>query len=259
MDGNKALGSPMSLDASGHASFVTSTLAVGGHTITAVYSGDASFTTSTSANLVQNIAVSDGLGSTTTLTSSAALLVVGQPVTFTATVAGNGQGSGVPTGQVTFKDGSTVLKTVALDANGKAIYTTSALALGGHSITASYSGDSHFTTSTSTALAEQVNKGGSNITLFSSALSVPSGTKITFTITVTVPAPGSGTPTGTVTLKDGSTVLGSPITLDASGNATFSISTLSVGSHDITASYSGDANFVGSTTAPLTEVVTGGG
>ncbi len=61
---------------------------------------------------------------------------------------------------------------------------------------------------------------------------------MTFTATVSANSPGSGTPTGTVTFMDGSTSLGTG-TLSG-GVATFSISTLPVGSHSITGVYSGD-------------------
>ena len=63
-------------------------------------------------------------------------------------------------------------------------------------------------------------------------------------------------PTGVVTFLDGSTVLGTK-TLVGSGVASFSTSSLSVGSHAITASYGGDANSVASVSAVLTETVNG--
>ena len=74
---------------------------------------------------------------TTTLTSSSNPSILGQPVTFTATVGATG---GTPTGVVTFSDGSTVLGTVTLS-GGIASITTSSLAAGAHTITASYGGD----------------------------------------------------------------------------------------------------------------------
>ena len=64
---------------------------------------------------------------------------------------------------------------------------------------------------------------------------------MTFTATVTPDARSTGTPTGTVTFEEGTTVLGT-VPLD-NGVATFSIATLAVGSHTITAVYSGDADF----------------
>jgi len=91
---------------------------------------------------------------TTSLISSGTPTVVGQSVTFTATVTP--MGSGTPGGTVTFKDGSTVLGTSPLSA-GVAAFTTSALAVGAHSITASYAGNSNFAASVSTAFTQTVN------------------------------------------------------------------------------------------------------
>ena len=90
---------------------------------------------------------------TTTLASSQNPSIYGQPVTFTATVAP--QFSGTPTGSVVFKDGTTTLKTVTLS-EGVASYTTSTLAVGTHSIAATYNGSTDFTGS-SASLTQTVN------------------------------------------------------------------------------------------------------
>ncbi len=89
---------------------------------------------------------------TTTLSSSANPSVVGQPVTYTATVAPVSPATGTPTGTVTFNDGASAIPGcagVALDSNGAATCTTSGLAAGTDDITATYSGDSTFAQSTS--------------------------------------------------------------------------------------------------------------
>jgi len=96
------------------------------------------------------------VGTTTSLVSSLNPSQAGQAVTFTATVLASTSGAGTPTGTVTFKDGSTVLGAVAVDASGKAVVTTSGLSSGSHSITAQYGGDARFTASTSQALTQQV-------------------------------------------------------------------------------------------------------
>jgi len=57
-----------------------------------------------------------------------------------------------------------------------------------------------------------------------------------------------------VTFKDGPSTLGSG-TLNGSGQAMFTTSTLAAGSHSITASYGGDATFSGSTSSTLTQTV----
>src|SRR5205807_10023896 len=73
------------------------------------------------------------------------------------------------------------------------------------------------------------------------------GQAVTFSATVSAQAPGAGTPTGTVTFFDAGISIGTG-TLTG-GKATFSTTLLTVGSHAITASYGGDTNFTGSTTA----------
>ena len=80
---------------------------------------------------------------------------------------------------------------------------------------------------------------------------------VKFTATVSAVAPGSGTPTGTVTFYDGTTVLGTASM--RRGIATFTISSMSVGTHSITAVYSGDTNFQTSTSAVLNQVVDAAG
>jgi hypothetical protein len=233
----------------GTATFSTSTLSIGSHSITVSYAGDANFSGSTSPVLTQT--VSAIAATTTTVTSSANPSVYRQLVTFTATVSPSA-GPGTPTGTVTFKDGSTVLSTATLS-GGSATYQTSTLTLGSHSITVVYGGDASFSGSTSAVLTQAVNQDPSVVSVSSSANPAVFGQSVTFTATVQAGAPGSGTPTGTVTFKDGSTVLGTA-TLSA-GSATFSTHTLTVGGHAITVSYGGDSNFTGGTSPTLTETV----
>ena len=77
--------------------------------------------------------------------------MIAQSTTFTATVTG-----ATPTGSVTFKDGATVLGAGTLGAANKAPFTTSALAVGTHSITATYPGNANTTGSVSAVLKQVV-------------------------------------------------------------------------------------------------------
>jgi hypothetical protein len=104
-----------------------------------------------------------------TLTSSQNPSLFGGAVTFTATVTGS---VGTPTGTVTFKDGNAVLGTATLNASGVAYYGAGALTLGTHSITAVYSGDSNYSTSTSSALSQN-NTGPNTITINNSGFETP--------------------------------------------------------------------------------------
>ena len=91
----------------------------------------------------------------TTLSSSSNPVLVGQPVTFTATVKPIGGGA-TPTGTATFKDAAAVLGAVTLDGTGRATFTTAALGLGTHPITAVYDGDGSFGPSASDVLHQAV-------------------------------------------------------------------------------------------------------
>jgi uncharacterized membrane protein len=93
-----------------------------------------------------------------------------------------------------------------------------------------------------------------NVGLVSSTNDSTYGQPVTFTAAVTPTTSGLPTPTGAVTFEDGSTKIGSS-PLNASGDATLTISTLTVGTHSITAIYGGDSNFSGNTSSPVTQVV----
>src|SRR5206468_9496 len=156
-----------------------------------------------------------------------------------ATVSASAPGAGTATGTVQFKDGSTVIDTETLS-GGSATFSTSALAVASHSISAVYSGDGNFTASTSTRSQTSHQDGTSTTRTSRAHPSVPARPS-SDPATVSASAPGAGTPTGTVQFKDGSTVLDTE-TLSA-GSATFSTSALSVAGHGISAVYSGDGNF----------------
>jgi hypothetical protein len=251
MDGATVLAA-ISVDASGHAAFTTTTaLAVGSHRLTAIYSGDATFAGSTSAILTQSV---NTAATATTWISAAGSSAFGQAVALTAAVGPVAPGAGLPTGTVTFLDGATVLGTVVLDGTGQASLTTAALAVGSHNLTVVYAGDGNFSTSTSTALTQTVTPAVTSTTVTTSLTPSAPGQALTFTATVQVTGPGAGTPTGTVTFKDVDTILGT-VPVDGTGHAVFVTADLGVGSHAITASYDGDGNFAGSTSAILTQVV----
>ena len=103
---------------------------------------------------------------TTKLVSSKNPASYTQPVTFTATVTP--QGKGTPTGTASFFDGTTNIGSSPLNGSGVATLTTSTLALGTHSITATYNGDPNWAPSTSAALSQSVQ--GAVIALSSTSL-----------------------------------------------------------------------------------------
>src|SRR5207253_2307497 len=215
------------------------------------YNGDGSFNASTSAALTQSV----GKGSSSiNLVPSVNPSVAGQSITLTATVTAVAPATGMPTATVTFFDGATNLGSAALDASGQATLSIASLPVGSHSLTASYSGDGNFNPSSSATLTQTVNKASSSISLASSVNPSVIGQAITVTVTVSAIPAAAGTPTGTVTFYEGATNLGSAA-LDASGQATLNIASLSVGSHNLTAGYNGDGNFLSCSSATLTQTV----
>ncbi|MCB0050624.1 MAG: Ig-like domain repeat protein, partial [Caldilinea sp.] len=246
------------LDAAGVATYTTSSLSVGTHGITAAYGGDASFLSSTSSKVDH---VVTRAATSTALTGAPNPSVLGQPVTFTATVTVTAPGAGLPTGSVTFKDGTTTLGTELLDATGVATYTNSSLDVFGggsddaHPITAEYGGDGSFVGSTSETLNQVVNKATTTTALASSLNPSTYGNSVTFTATVSVQAPGATSMTGEdVTFRDGAATLGTG-TLNASGIATVTTSLLSGGVHSVTAEYGGRPNITGSVSSGLAQTV----
>ncbi len=162
----------------------------------------------------------------------------GQTVTFTATV-----NPSLATGTVQFKDGATNLGSAVTLTNGIATLSISTLAIGTHSISATYSGDVNYAGGTSPAISQLVVQAPTTTALVSSTLAMTYGQTVTFSATVSPSAT-----TGTVQFRDGATNLGSAVTL-TNGIATLSASTLSAGTHSITAVYSGDVTYAGSSSA----------
>jgi hypothetical protein len=223
----------------GQASFSTASLTVGSHTVMAVYTGNASFANS-DATVVQ---VVNKAVTTLTMTTSASPAQFSDPVTFTATVTV----AGVPVagGIVNFHNRSTALATnVPINAQGKATFTTPALAVGTHPISATYKGTSTLA-DTQHEISQIVQPATTTTSLTSSPN--PSNRNQAVTFTATVKHNAAGVPSGTVTFKEGATVLAANVAVNASGIATFQRSNLTSGTHAITAVYNPTASYGAST------------
>jgi hypothetical protein len=243
--GSTTLGTA-TLSPSGTATFSTTTLPAGSDSITATYGGDSEDASSTSSPVTVTIA-SATAPTITVLTASSVSINVGQSVTFTAKVSPQ-SGNVVPAGSVHFFDGAVSLGNGSLNAGGTTTLSTAGLAAGTHSITASYLGNSADASSVSAAVSVTVTSLGSSpsgpeattTTLSASSADILPGQSITFTAVV-APQAGGNVPTGTVTFLDGTASIGTA-NLSASGGATLNLTSLSAGTHSITASYGGDAN-----------------
>jgi large repetitive protein len=229
------------------AKFTTSALAVGSHSITAVWAGNSDYRAATSPAITQVVTEAE---TKTTVAASPNPGIAGAPVALTATVK-LATGSATITGKVTFTDGTTTLGTATLSAAGTATINP-ILAAGSHAIVATYSGSSNDVGSTSSALALEVILATTTATVSASPDPALVLSTITFTATVTG---NGGIPTGSVALfANGSINLGSG-TLNGAGTAQVTNATLAAGTYQITAVYSGDANNAGTTSAAIKEVV----
>jgi hypothetical protein len=243
VDGTR--GAPVALN-NGVGSFSTAGLSAGAHSIFAEYSGGGPCGPGGSPLLEQAV---DTTGVTVTLVSSANPSTAGLPVTLAATVACPVQ----PTGTVGFLNGGMLIGTQGL--NGSAAALTVTLPAGTHTITAVYNGDANCGAGASAPLNQQVGAAVPSIStggfsLVSSQNPSNPGQAVTFS--AAIPCPGF-TPAGIVTFTiDGSA--GMPLALSG-GTATFTISTLTTGSHSVSAAYSGDANCGPSMSSTLTQAV----
>lgn len=247
MNGAESLGSA-TLTA-GSAGLTVASLAVGTHAITAVYAGEAAFTGSSSSALSQ---VVEAANTATTLISLANPTVLGETATFAVTVVSVPPGSGTPTGIVRILDGGVELGNVSLAA-GTAEFSTTALAPGDHTITAVYDGDGSFASSTATAVLQNVGRAASLTTLAASPATISLGEPVTFTATVSPASPIGVVASGTVTFTLGAASLGSADL--AAGVATLTTTGIPGGTSEVVATYAGDTNLLGSTSAPVVVVV----
>ncbi len=245
-EGATTWASNVTVDGSGHASFSTTALGVASHTITATFTGATGWGNSSGNSAPQ---VVNKAASTTIITTSGSPTFVNQPVAFTAKISSTY--APIPDGElITFKDGATTLSSVS-SSGGTAVYTTSTLKAGTHTITASYPGDASFKTS-SGSVKQIVNVYSSSTSTPTSSLNPSTyGQSVTLMDEVTSIGPS---PTGSVLFKNGSTSI-SYATLNSSGVATRTTKNLPVGSLSITATYGGDSQNSKSTSAALTQTV----
>lgn len=252
------------------ASCTTSSLPAGSPTILAAYSGDANYIGSNN-NTTQTV----GKTATVVVVSTAGATTVNQPVALTATVTPNAPVALSSGGTVAFSDGSTAISGCSTQpintSTGQATCSATFQTAGTHTIYAVYSGDSNYAATLQaavTAAAQTVNAAATAVSVSSPGASTVDQ-QVTFTAAITPydgatplssPFTGAEAVTGSVTFSyNGSAVCtGAPVSF-TQGNyqATCSVSLLPAGSPAIVATYSGDANYSGST-GQVTQKVTAG-
>ena len=211
----------------------------------------------------------NGLGITVGATATTTALVpslnpanVGQSVTFVATVNSPGAAT-TPTGTVEYFDGATEIGSAGLNGVPQAMFATSALAAGTHSITAMYQGDGTFAASTSPVLMEVINGSTAATALTYSGPTTFTNGSAANPSAVLMESPGGGPVAGVsvlFTLGSGGTAQTCSGTTNSAGTATCSISSVNqtAGSSTISASFAGNASFLASSVGPVSVTISGG-
>ncbi len=202
-------------------------------------------------------------GTATALTLTPAAPLAGQPTTLTATISNTGGDPHTYTfsGTVNFYANNQLLKSAAI--SGVSASVSVGLPSGAEeSITAVYSGDTNWTTSTSAPVVLSVTALPTSTVVASNVTSVLSGVQLLLTATVTDIAGGplaAAAPSGVVSFYDTlDGVLSGLGTATLVGNgantsvATLNVAGLAAGTHSIYAVYAGDSVYLGSTSAAIT-------
>lgn len=252
-----------------------STLPGGQYNVTAHYGGDTTFAASDSNKIAVNISAEP---SSTTLSAVTFINGVPSPVTsvpygnfvyFHVTVAAAANGFTHATGgTVAFNEGATQLGTIELTSRGQGDFVSGGvndfgavicLPVGGHTITATLLGDDGLTSSTSAPVTVQVTKADPGLFFSTTApITWPAGSPVPLSVSLFVP--GTTVPTGTVQLLANGTPIGAPATLGPSFGvkpvANFELSGLTPNTYTISATYSGDANYLPSNTSEVSGPLT---
>jgi hypothetical protein len=277
MDGVTPVGTPVPV-VGGVATLATNVLTAGDHPVSAVYSGASGLKGSTSAALAQNVQASADASLTLTCDPTG---IVGQTISCVAAVANAGTGPAQGLQLVVAPGSGTTF--AAIDAPGWTCATPAAGAAGAitcdrAALAPAQTGAVALTLAVApdrgpgpletsgTLTVASVDPDGADraatattdidatttTTVASSASPATAGRSLTLTATV---ADGTAaTPSGTVQFRDGAADLGAPVTLSGT-TAALTTSALAVGTHTITAVYSGNADFRPSTSGPLTQTV----
>jgi Bacterial Ig-like domain (group 3) len=222
-------------------------LAVGTHTFIATYNGDATYATSVSLP----VTITVGKNTTTTTGNTGTPSIGPGDVAKLKAVVKQASGTITPTGTVTFREGTTIAGTVTLALEGTletARLDVPGLGLGTHTFVATYNGSTSFETSVSAAITVAVGTSPTTTTLTSNPAAPLPGKQLTLKAVVQQDS-GVVTPTGTVTYVEGTTTLGTEpvVLLGTTPTAKLVLPSLPLGTHVITATYSGSSTFDTST------------
>ena len=213
-------------------------LIVGTYNVTATYSGDGNYNGMTATGASFSVTQA-----TTSFTELAAPASVPYGTADTLSVSGLAAGA---TGTLTFTSGGSTLCTAVLPA--ASCDTSASLAPGTYPVTATYSGDSNHSGATATGASFTVTKADTAMTEAVSPPSIGYGSQDTLSVTG---LPGGAT--GTVTFTAGGSTLCTAVLPSTSCQTA---TTLPAGTYNVTATYTGDTDYNGTTASGASFVVT---
>ena len=257
-EGTKTIGAS-NLDRSGVASIDTSLLSAGSHSIVAKYFGQpqtapnspAVFSPSQSAAVTVTV---NATATATTLKASSSTAIAGSVVTFSALVSSP---SAVPFGGVSFYDGTRLLGTAALLADGTTSFSIASLGTGQHSVTAMFNANAMFAASSSSPLGISISSSVAVPTAVALSTSYGTTSGEIVQLQAAVEYADGGQPHGRVVFLDNGAVLGIG-EVDSAGVAHFALPVVS-GRHSIMASFTGDSQYAPSVSPELLEMLPGTG
>jgi subtilase family serine protease len=216
----------------------------------AVYAGDANYSASTSSQVTITVAKNP---TTLVITPATLTPTAGTSLLVTAAITATGSGSIQPTGTVTFTlDGvSQPAATVTAGSPSTASITLPPISAGSHTLVGAYSGDSNFASSTSSTVTLVAAKGATVTTVTASPAVLAAGVTETLTAAIAPLNAVTGTLTGTVSFYDGGATLLGTATVSSNTATLTGVTLANSVSHSITAIYSGDTNWLTSTSAAL--------
>jgi hypothetical protein len=240
------------------ASVTLPALSPGAHILSAIYTGDSYYASSTATQVTVTV---PKIPTTMTITPATTAPAGGSSLSVSTTITPTTIGTTLPTGTVTFTlDGASAATSAVVPGSpSTATAVLASISPGTHVLQATYSGDSYYATSTTQAITITVSKSPTSITIIPSTLTPSAGGSMVVTADIISPSPATAFPSGTVTItEDGVTVGTGTVVAGSPSIATITIPLVSAGAHILAGTYSGDTYYTGSNSSIVSIVAAKG-
>jgi hypothetical protein len=254
LDGGSAGSAPL---VGGTTASITITVpATGTHSLQASYNGDGNYNGSVSPAVTFTVAKTP---TTIVVIPSTTTPGLGATLPVSASITPSVEGTTQPSGTVTFTvDGvAEGVEAVTPGApSSSSSITLPALSPGTHLVSATYSGDTYYATSTATAVTVTVPKSPTTMSITPATTTPSGGSSLPVSATITATSPGTSPPTGTVTFTlDGTAAGTSAVVPSSPSTSSIVLPSITPGTHILQATYSGDSYYASSTSQSVTLTV----